>query len=69
LLKALIGIAPVANGSIELAGSELARLSSAEHARLGIGYVPQGRGLFAGMSVAQNLDLGGLKRQTGNGVH
>jgi branched-chain amino acid transport system ATP-binding protein len=69
LLKTLIGIAPVANGSIELAGNELARLSSAEHARLGIGYVPQGRGLFAGMSVAQNLELGGLKRQTGNGVH
>ena len=41
----------------------------AETARLGIGYVPQGRGLFAGMSVEQNLELGGLKRQTGNGVH
>ena len=69
MLKTLIGIAPAASGSIELAGDELARLSSAEHARLGIGYVPQGRGLFAGMSVAQNLELGGLKRQTGNGVH
>ena len=43
--------------------------SSAQNARLGIGYVPQGRGLFAGMSVEQNLELGGLKRQTGNGVH
>jgi ABC-type branched-subunit amino acid transport system ATPase component len=69
LLKTLIGIAPAASGSIELAGKELAGLPSAEHARLGIGYVPQGRGLFAGMSVAQNLELGGLKRQTGNGVH
>ena len=36
---------------------------------LGIGYVPQGRGLFAGMSVEHNLELGGLKRQTGNGIH
>src|SRR5215468_799397 len=69
LLKTLIGIAPAANGSIKLAENELAGLSSAEHARLGIGYVPQGRGLFAGMSVAQNLELGGLKRRTGNGVH
>jgi len=69
LLKTLIGIAPAASGSIRLARNELAGLSSAEHARLGIGYVPQGRGLFAGMSVAQNLELGGLKRQTGNGVH
>ena len=31
--------------------------------------MPQGRGLFAGMSVEQNLELGRLKRQTGNGVH
>jgi ABC-type branched-subunit amino acid transport system ATPase component/ABC-type branched-subunit amino acid transport system permease subunit len=69
LLKTLIGIAPAATGSIRLAGNELAGLSSAQHAQLGIGYVPQGRGLFAGMSVAQNLELGALKRQTGNGVH
>ncbi len=69
LLKTLIGIAPASHGSIKLADGELIGLSSAEHARLGIGYVPQGRGLFAGLSVEQNLELGGLKRQTGNGVH
>jgi branched-chain amino acid transport system ATP-binding protein len=69
LLKTLIGIAPASNGSIKLAESELVGLSSAQAARLGIGYVPQGRGLFAGMSVEHNLELGGLKRQTGNGVH
>ena len=33
-------------------------------ARMGIGYVPQGRGLFAGMSVAENLSLGRLARKT-----
>jgi branched-chain amino acid transport system ATP-binding protein len=69
LLKTLVGIVPASNGSIKLADSELIGLSSAHAARLGIGYVPQGRGLFAGMSVEQNLELGGLKRQTGNGVH
>jgi ABC-type branched-subunit amino acid transport system ATPase component len=69
LLKTLIGIAPASNGSITLADNELVGLSSAQAARLGIGYVPQGRGLFAGMSVEHNLELGGLKRQTGNGVH
>jgi len=69
LLKTLVGIAPAAHGSIALAGTELVGRSSAECARLGIGYVPQGRGLFAGMSVEHNLELGGLKRQTGNGVH
>jgi len=69
LLKTLIGIAPASSGSINLAGHELVGRASAAIARLGIGYVPQGRGLFAGMSVEQNLQLGGLKRQTGHGVH
>ena len=69
LLKTLIGIAPAANGSIRLGGHELVGLSSAQIARLGIGFVPQGRGLFAGMSVEPESELGGLKRQTGNGVH
>jgi branched-chain amino acid transport system ATP-binding protein len=68
LLKSLIGITTPASGSIKLGGEEIARLSSAEIARLGIGYVPQGRGLFAGMSVAQNLELGRLKRETGVGA-
>jgi branched-chain amino acid transport system ATP-binding protein len=69
LLKTLIGIAPPENGSIKLSGEEIARLASAPIARRGIGYVPQGRGLFAGMTVADNLALGRLKRQTGAGVH
>ena len=69
LLKTLIGIAPPETGSIKLGGIEIARHTSAEIARRGIGYVPQGRGLFAGMTVADNLALGRLKRQTGVGVH
>jgi ABC-type branched-subunit amino acid transport system ATPase component/ABC-type branched-subunit amino acid transport system permease subunit len=68
LLKTLIGIAPPASGDIRLNGTNIAGLSSAEIARLGIGYVPQGRGLFAGLTVAQNLELGWLKRRTGHGV-
>jgi ABC-type branched-subunit amino acid transport system ATPase component/ABC-type branched-subunit amino acid transport system permease subunit len=69
LLKTLIGIAAPQAGSIRLAGEDTARLASAEIARRGIGYVPQGRGLFAGMTVADNLALGRLKRLTGAGVH
>ena len=69
LLKSLTGIAPAARGSIKLNGRELVGLPSASIARFGVGYVPQGRGLFAGMSVAQNLELGRLRRRTGNGVH
>jgi len=69
LLKTLIGIAMPEAGAIKLAGEETARLPSAEIARRGIGYVPQGRGLFAGMTVADNLALGRLARMTGAGVH
>lgn len=68
LLKTITGIAPPARGSITLAGSEIARLPAAQIARAGIAYVPQGRGLFAGMSVKDNMELGRLKRLTGNGV-
>jgi len=69
LLKTLIGIAPPQAGSIMLAGESMASLASARIARRGMGYVPQGRGLFTGMSVADNLELGRLKRRTGAGVH
>ncbi len=68
LLKSLIGITTPASGSIKLGDGEIAGLSSAQIARLGIGYVPQGRALFAGMTVAQNLELGRLKRETGIGA-
>ena len=68
LLKSLIGIVPPASGSIRLRGAETSKMASAEIARRGVGYVPQGRGLFQGMTVAQNLELGRLKRQAGDGV-
>ncbi len=70
LLKALMGLLKPASGQIEYQGRSLAGLSAPDIARMGIGYVPQGRGLFAGMSVAENLALGRLARSTdgSNGV-
>ena len=65
LLKTIIGIVPAAAGSIELAGQNIAARPAAQIARGGIGYVPQGRALFAGMSVRHNLELGRLKREAG----
>ncbi|HEX7927230.1 MAG TPA: ATP-binding cassette domain-containing protein, partial [bacterium] len=58
LLKTLAGLVPAASGSIHFMGHELRGMPAPDIARLGIGYVPQGRGLFAGMSVADNLALG-----------
>lgn len=64
LLKALCGLLKPASGTIEFEGRDIAGLPAPDIARLGIGYVPQGRGLFAGMTVAENLALGRLARKT-----
>jgi branched-chain amino acid transport system ATP-binding protein len=68
VLKTIVGIAPPATGEIMLGTETLARRPSAEVTKRGISYVPQGRGLFAGMSVAENMELGRLKRRNGNGI-
>ncbi|MDM7943975.1 MAG: branched-chain amino acid ABC transporter ATP-binding protein/permease [Hydrogenophaga sp.] len=64
LLKSLVGLVPPASGSVTFNGVDIAGMSAPDIARLGIGYVPQGRGLFAGMTVAENLSLGRLARRT-----
>ena len=69
LLKTIVGITPPASGTIALAGQALAGRPSAQVTRQGVSYVPQGRGLFAGMSVAENMELGRLRRRNGAGVH
>ena len=69
LLKSIIGVSAPATGSVQLGDMELARRPSAEIARAGVAYVPQGRGLFAGMTVAENMQLGRLKRRNNNGIY
>ncbi len=63
-LKTLAGLVPLGSGRISFCGRDIARLPAPDIARLGIGYVPQGRGLFAGMTVRENLSLGRLARRT-----
>lgn len=58
LMKSLIGLLPVSKGSIHLGGSNISGLPSFKRARLGIGYVPQGRDVFPRMSVEENLQVG-----------
>jgi branched-chain amino acid transport system ATP-binding protein/branched-chain amino acid transport system permease protein len=64
LLKTLAGLVPLSSGKIAYAGADISRLPAPDIARAGIGYVPQGRGLFAGMTVRENLALGRLARKT-----
>jgi branched-chain amino acid transport system ATP-binding protein len=64
LLKTLAGLVRPASGAIEFDGRRIAGLPAPVIARQGVGYVPQGRGLFAGMTVEDNLALGRLARPT-----
>ncbi len=67
-LKSVMGLAPPARGRVEFAGREISGHSPEEIARLGIGFVPQGRRLFPNLTVAENLELGRLRRRGGDGV-
>ncbi|MFD1330938.1 ABC transporter ATP-binding protein [Methylopila musalis] len=58
LMKTVIGELPAMAGSIGFRGVDITRLDGVRRARLGVGYVPQGREVFARMSVAENLALG-----------
>ncbi|SLN64090.1 ABC transporter permease [Roseisalinus antarcticus] len=57
LCNAIMGLVPVASGSIALGGREVSGLTAAETARLGIGYVPQGRRLWPSLTVDEHLKL------------
>jgi branched-chain amino acid transport system ATP-binding protein len=58
LLRAVLGIVDVAGGEVRFLGRSMARVSTQRRVRLGMGLVPEGRALFAGMTVAENLTLG-----------
>ena len=70
-LKSIMGIAPPSSGTITFAGTPIDGETPERVARRGIGLVPQGRRLFSGLTVAENLALGGLHHRTGpaGGVH
>ena len=57
LCKAVMGLVPVASGDISFGGQSLVGKSPAEIARLGVGYVPQGRRLWPSLTVDEHLKL------------
>ena len=57
-LRAIMGLASKSRGAIEFDGFDLARCPPHQVPRKGIGYVPQGRGIFPGLSVLENLCIG-----------
>jgi branched-chain amino acid transport system ATP-binding protein len=62
-LRAISGLIRVMDGEIRLAGSNLASLSPSARARAGIVHVPEDRGLFRGLTVAEHLRLGPRKEK------
>ena len=58
LLKSLMGLVPIKSGSISMDGKEMHKLTPYERARLGLGFVPQGREIFARLTVEENLRMG-----------
>ncbi|MDR3451911.1 MAG: urea ABC transporter ATP-binding subunit UrtE [Rhodoferax sp.] len=58
LLKSLMGLVPIKTGSIEFDGSPIQNDTPYERARAGIGFVPQGREIFARLTVEENLRMG-----------
>ena len=57
-LRAVSGLVHPLEGSIRFAGQDLGRVSASARARLGIAHVPESRGLFFGLTVAEHLRLG-----------
>ena len=58
LLKCLVGLVPVRSGRLSFAGKDITKLPPYERAKLGVGYVPQGREIFPRLTVEENLLMG-----------
>jgi urea transport system ATP-binding protein len=58
LLKSLMGLVPIKTGAIEFDGRAIQGATPYQRARAGIGFVPQGREIFARLSVEENLRMG-----------
>ena len=65
LLRTLLGLLPVTDGTIEFDGLDITRMPTHQRVRLGLGYIPQGREIFPALTVRENLAMavfGGRER-------
>jgi urea transport system ATP-binding protein len=65
LLKSLMGVVPVKTGNVLLDGADITHATPYERVRRGIGYVPQGREIFARLTVEENLRMGLASKPAG----
>jgi branched-chain amino acid transport system ATP-binding protein len=64
-LRAISGLTPASAGAVRLRGQDITRLQAEDIVPKGIGHAPEGRRIFARMSVRENLDLGAYIRRDG----
>jgi len=67
-MQTIMGLLPLMSGEVRVDGQVVSSLPAQKVPRAGVGYVPQGRRLFAGLTVAQNLEIGLRARGSGPGV-
>jgi len=65
VIKSVIGLVPARQGTVTFGGRDITNLAAHTIPALGIGYVPQGRIVFAQMSVADNLEMGAFLQRDG----
>lgn len=68
LLKSIMGLVPVRSGEVHLSSIDITTAKPYERARLGLGYVPQGREIFARLTVEENLRMGLASRSASEDI-
>ena len=67
-MRAISGLRPVAKGNILFAGQDITKLRADKRVMLGVGQSPEGRGVFPGMTVLENLEIGAYTRRDKAGI-
>jgi branched-chain amino acid transport system ATP-binding protein len=67
-MRAVSGLRPIASGRIRFNGRDITRLRADKRVKLGISQSPEGRGIFPGMSVMENLEMGAYTRRDSAGI-
>jgi branched-chain amino acid transport system ATP-binding protein len=65
-LKTISGVRPLTSGRIVFDGQDMAGVPAHRRVQMGIGQAPEGRGIFPGMTVTENLDMGAYARRGAN---
>ncbi len=68
LLRSLSGLLPLSNGKVELHGEDITREKPHRRVARGLAHVPEGRMVFANLSIAENLEMGAFLRKDKDGI-